>query len=189
MTLSPLPYPIHPIVDAAAAIEQGEDPWFALGNFLHDWWCYAVEVRTDLIAEPPVPGTTQEGKRWAAFCAATVEELCLRTGFPCPAWTRKSTYVLEQPWFYDSEPSQRDWLLSTTPETFQRHNVFVGEGILDNKYELQQQFGSKPRWSVLSDQELQRLTKVHEELQILSKTDIHDVGTGEREEVPTQFKN
>ncbi len=37
--------PIHTIADAAAQIAQGEDPWFALGNFLHDWWCYAVDVR------------------------------------------------------------------------------------------------------------------------------------------------
>ena len=164
MMTTSLPYPIHTIADAASRIAQGEDPWFALGEFFHDWWCYAVDARADLIAEPPALGTTQEGKRWAAFCAAAIEELCSRTGFPCPAWISKPDYTLEQPWFYDSQPSQLDWLLTTTPESFQRHNVFVGEGILDNKYELRQQFGSKPKWTVLSDQDLQRLVKLGEKL-------------------------
>ena len=73
-------------------------------------------------------------------------------------------YVLEQPWFFDLQPSQRDWLLSTTPEPFQRRNVFVGGGVLDNKYELHQIYGSKPKWTVWSDEELQRLVKPSEEI-------------------------
>lgn len=165
---SPLPYPIHPIADAAAQIAQGEDPWFALGSFLHDWWCYAIDARADLITEPPIPGTTFEEKRWAAFCAATVEELCARTSFPRPAWTNNLDYTLEQPWFYDSQLSQREWLLTTTPESFQRHNVFVGGGILDNKYELRQ-FETKPRWEVWSDEELQRLVSAKEDAGIASE--------------------
>ncbi len=156
---SSFPYVHHSIANAFASITQGEDPWFALGCFLHDWWCYAVDARKDLIAEPPVFGTTLEEKRWSAFCAATVEELCFRTSFPSPAWTSEPDYILEHPWFYYSQPSQRDWLLSTTPVSFQRHNVFVGGSVLDNKYELQRIYGSKPRWTVWSDEELQRLVK------------------------------
>ena len=77
----PLPYPIHSIRDAVASIDQGEDPWFALGCFLHNWWRYAVDRRQDLINTPPAPTITEDGKRWAAFFAATVEELCARTSF------------------------------------------------------------------------------------------------------------
>src|SRR6266699_3370881 len=104
---SPLPYPIHSIAEAATHMYQGEDPWFALGCFLHDWWRDARDNRQDLIAEPPAPIATPEGRRWAAFCAAVVEELCSKTGFPCPAWTKRQDYVLEHPWFYSSQPSQR----------------------------------------------------------------------------------
>ncbi|TMC18983.1 MAG: hypothetical protein E6J34_15920 [Chloroflexi bacterium] len=153
----PLPYPIHPIADVAIRISQGEDPWHALGNFLHDWWCYAVDYRHDLIARPPAIGSTSEGRRWAAFCAATVEELCARTSFPRPAWINQQDFFLAQPWFYDPQPSQRNWLLSTTPEPFKRRNIFVGGSVLDNKYELEQLFSSKPRWTLWSDQELQEL--------------------------------
>jgi hypothetical protein len=58
---------IHPIHDAVVSIDQGEDPWFELGCFLHDWWRYAIDRRQDLINTPPAPTTTAEGKRWAAF--------------------------------------------------------------------------------------------------------------------------
>jgi hypothetical protein len=54
-------------------------------------------------------------------------------------------------------PDHRDQLLSTTLKPFKRHNVFVGGSVLDNKYELQHLFGSKPKWAVWSDQELQDL--------------------------------
>src|SRR6266700_1686373 len=91
------------------------------------------------------------------FSAAVVEELCSKTGFPCPAWTKRQDYVLEHPWFYSSQPSQRDWLLATTPEAFKCRNIFIGGSVLDNKYELHQMFGSKPRWTPWSEQELQHL--------------------------------
>lgn len=156
---SSLPYHIHTIADVAASIYQGEDPWFALGSFLHDWWSHAEDVRRNLMAEPPAPATTSEEKRWAAFCAATIEELCIRTSLVCPAWANRQDYFLAQPWFYYPQPSQRDWLLSTTPVPFKRRNIFVGGNVLDNKYELQQLFGAKPRWAMWSDQELGKLSR------------------------------
>jgi len=154
---SPPPYSIHPIAKAAAQINQGEDPWFALGCFLHDWWSDAADYRENLIAEPPATVTTRKGRRWAAFCAAVVEELCSRTGFPIPAWTNRRDYFLEKPWFYYSQASQRDWLVLTTPEPFKRRNIFISGSVLDNKYELQRMYGSKPRWTTWSDQELHDL--------------------------------
>jgi hypothetical protein len=157
-----LPYPIHSIADAVARIDQGEDPWFALGCFLHDWWRYAADHRQDLISEPPTPAATQKGRRWSAFCAAVVEELCSRTSLPYPAWTQHQAYVLDHPWYYYPQLSQRDWLLATTPKPFKRRNIFVGGSVLDNKYELQRPTDAKPRWSMWSDQELQNLAGVNE---------------------------
>jgi len=57
------PYVQHTIAGAFESITQGEDPWFAIGSFLHDWWCYAVDAREALIAKAPVIGTTLEEKR------------------------------------------------------------------------------------------------------------------------------
>ena len=96
---SPLPYPIHTIAEVATQISQGEDPWFALGGFLHDWWCDAKDYRQDLISEPPLSLATPEGRRWAAVCAAVVEELCSRTGFPTPHGSIYKTTHLTIPGF------------------------------------------------------------------------------------------
>lgn len=152
-----LPYPIHTVADTVKQINHGEDPWFALGSFLHDWWRDAADYRQELIVDPPALVASRKGRRWAAFCAAMVEELCLRTGFPFPAWINQKNYFLEQPWFYYPQASQRDWLVQTTPEPFKRRNIFIGGNVLDNKYELQHEFGSKPKWTTWSDQELQDL--------------------------------
>src|SRR5579875_110399 len=157
-----LPYSIHTIAAAVASIDQGEDPWYAFGCFLHDWWRYAADRRQDLISTPPAPTRTTEGQRWAAFFAAAVEELCSRTSFPCPAWIYQQDYILEQPWFFSSQLSQRNWLLTTTPEPFKKRNIFVGCSVLDNKYELQRTSKAKPKWSIWSEQDLQNLSASEE---------------------------
>jgi hypothetical protein len=153
---SPFPYPVHPIADAAKQIYQGEDPWFALGCFLHDWWCHTDNERMEFIAEPLPPASTPEEKKWEAFWAAIVEELCVRASLVSPAWTNQQNYVLTNPWFYYPQPSQREWLLSTTPEPFKRRNIFVGGNVLDNKYELKNLFEARPKWEIWSDEELQK---------------------------------
>src|SRR5260370_5029093 len=114
------PYPIHSIASAAKQISQGEDPWVALGCFLHDWWCHAENERLDLIAEQPALAEAVEEKRWAAFCAAIVEELCSRTSLASPEWINQQDYFLAEAWFYYPQLSQREWLLLTTPEPFTR---------------------------------------------------------------------
>jgi hypothetical protein len=158
----PLPYATHSITEVVAQIDQGENPWVCLSNFLHDWWCYAIDNRWNLIRQPPSQPHTDEGKRWAAFCAATVEELCKRISLPAPGWVNRPEYILETPWFYLAPMSQEDPFHSPTPEPFRRRNIFVGESVLDNKYALQQFFGPKPRWEMWSDEELQHLTRPDE---------------------------
>lgn len=151
-------YPTHSIADAAKHIYQGEDPWVALGCFLHDWWCHAASERWNLITEPPAPATTPEEQRWRVLCAAIVEELCMRTSLTHPLWTNRQDFFLAEPWFYYPQPSQREWLLLTTPETFKRRNIFIGGNVLDNKYELKNLFGSASKQIIWSDLELPDIT-------------------------------
>jgi hypothetical protein len=150
------PYFGHSVADAAREIYQGEDPWVAIGCFLNDWWSSEEDKQASLISDPLPPSITLEGKRWAAFCAATVEELCQRASLISPAWTNKQEYFLVEPWFYYPQLSQREWLLSTTPESYKRRNIFVGDNVLDNKYELKKIFGSKPKWTIWSNEELEK---------------------------------
>ncbi|HLG77469.1 MAG TPA: hypothetical protein VKX46_13720 [Ktedonobacteraceae bacterium] len=135
-------YHIHPIHVLPELVVQGEDPWFVLNGFLHDWWCYAVDQRDELILTPPSPGDTLEQQQWAAFTAAVVEELCNRVNYPHPAWIFHPDYQLTSPWFVSSQPHD-------TLEPFTRRNVFVSKTVLDNKYELRALYGKNqlPLWS------------------------------------------
>jgi len=120
---------------------QGEEPWVALGNFMNDWFAYAKERRLELITDPVVmpqlPSTDE--LRWAVFCAASVEWLCERYAVPCPVWVNNPTYYLPEPWF-DSvgahKPEVRQRLIEQTPEPFTRRNIFCGNRMFANKYEL-----------------------------------------------------
>lgn len=150
------PYFGHTIADAVREIYRGEDPWVAIGCFLNDWWCPDDNERASLISEPPPPAETPEGKQWAAFCAATVEELCKRAAVVSPEWTNQPEYFLTEPWFHSPLDSQRAWLLASTPEPYRRRNIFVSDNVLDNKYELKNIFVARPAWEIWSDEELEK---------------------------------
>lgn len=120
---------------------QGETPWVALGNFMNDWFDYAKERRVELVADPVVmpksPSTIE--LQWAVFCAASVEWLCERYEVPCPIWVNNPAYYLPEPWFdcpnaHKLELQQR--LIEQTPEPFTRRNIFCGNRMFANKYEL-----------------------------------------------------
>lgn len=123
---------------------QGERPWVALGNFMNDWFDYAKDRRSELVADPLSPLEPLDGDmlRWATFCAASVEWLCERHGVACPSWVYNPIYHLPEPWFdapYPNKPEVRAWLIQTTPEPFTKRNIFCGNRMFANKYELAEQ--------------------------------------------------
>ena len=119
----------------------GEDPWIALGQFRNAWYGYAKDVRPALV-EQPLEAPEQETlsmQQWQAFCAASVEFLCERYNVPCPAWTQHPGYVLSAPWWHVKRvdtPSLRAQLAEHTPEPFARRNIFCGNRLFQNKYEM-----------------------------------------------------
>ncbi len=153
---TPLPYSIHTIAAVLAHIARDDaDPWVALSNFLHDWWCYGKDRRHELITEPPALADIHLQPRWAAFCAATIEELCQRTSFPCPAWVGDPLFVLAKPWQLPSAPDDaHTWELPS----FAHRNIRVGPNVLDNKYELQEYYPQiSARYLSWTDQEIQQM--------------------------------
>jgi len=124
---------------------QGEQPWVALGNFMNDWFDYAKERRSELVAVPiSLPETlSHETFRWAVFCTASVEYLCDRYEILCPSWVHNAIYCLPEPWFdapMAHEPQVREYLIQQTPEPFTRRNIYCGNRMFDNKYELAEQY-------------------------------------------------
>lgn len=129
---------LHTISVAFQEICAGEDPWVALGNFLNYWWDYAKERRYALVADP-LPESPPEYQRWAAYCAASVEHLCHKYGEPCPQWVYDPKYVLPEPWYYHPKEKVRNWLITTTPDEFKKRNIYSGNRMFLNKYELAEQ--------------------------------------------------
>src|SRR6266852_1607266 len=124
---------------------QGEEPWVALGNFLNDWFDYAKDRRAELVADPIVlpllPGSEQ--LRWASFCAASVEYLCEHYIVPCPSWVHHPAYCLPDPWFdalNPQKPQVRERLLRRTPQPFVKRNIYCGDRMFANKWELAEQY-------------------------------------------------
>jgi hypothetical protein len=121
---------------------QGEEPWAALGNFMNAWFGYAQDRRSQLVEESvhlPAEATRTQ-QRWAAFIAASVEWLCTRYQVPCPQWVHDSCYLLPEPWWYavgSDRPNRRRWLMAHTPEPFTRRNIYCGNRMYENKYELE----------------------------------------------------
>jgi hypothetical protein len=121
---------------------QGEQPWIAIGNFMNDWFDYAKDRRSDLIATPlSIPeALTEETRRWAIFCAASVEYLSAQCALPCPSWVSDPFYTtLPHPWFdvpMAQKPEVQAFLIEQTPEPFARRNIYCGNRVFANKYEL-----------------------------------------------------
>jgi hypothetical protein len=121
-------------------IKEGERPWTALGDFLNYWFGYASERREALVKDPiKAEGATAEVFKWAVFCAASVEYLCHKYAVSCPAWVHDPVYTLPIPWFKGlgaHKPQVQARLAQETPEPFARRNIYCGNRMFANKYEL-----------------------------------------------------
>ncbi|QBD83368.1 hypothetical protein EPA93_04540 [Ktedonosporobacter rubrisoli] len=137
--LSHLGRPLETMTWAYQQICAGEDPWTGLGSFSHAWYGYAKDRRAALVNDPLVrpQKETEYTRRWAAFCAASVEFLCERYDVPCSDWVNDSYYQLSTPWSgNNSFPAITPDRMATTPPPFAKRNIFCGNRIFQNKYEM-----------------------------------------------------
>ncbi len=132
---------IQTMARAYQQICTGEEPWIALGNFRNAWYGYAKERRPALVSQPlkQPEQQTEYTHRWGAFCAASVEFLCERYGVTCPEWVHQPCYTLATPWWHTKHVhslSMRAHLIETTMVPFARRNIFCGNRLYQNKYEM-----------------------------------------------------
>ena len=125
----------------------GEGPWIALGNFMNDFFGNFTKQRLELVQDPiqlPTDANSEQW-RWAVFCAASVEYLCQQYALPCPTWALNPAYMLDEPWYYAlgaHKESVRERLRQRTPAEFTRRNIYCGNRMFANKYELAAQHRS-----------------------------------------------
>lgn len=124
-------YRAESAASAFGRVVRGESAQIALGDFLDDWRRTSLRDRLSLMSEPLSATRDRDLIRWAAYFAATVEQLCAVDGLEAPAWTRRGEYRLREPWFLLPGTALRAWLLVSTPVPFKRRNIFTGESSLD----------------------------------------------------------
>ena len=142
--------PLRTMSRAFQNICAGEGPWIALGNFLNYWFVDAKDHRYDLVSEPlPEAPSDEYYQRWAAYCAASVEHLCTKYHEHCPQWVHDPKYVSPDPWYYHPEERLRDELIASSPCEFTKRNIYSGDRMFNNKWELAEKYKnySKPDWS------------------------------------------
>lgn len=120
---------------------EGQRPWNPLGNFMNDFFGNFPDRREELVKDPmeEPKDATPEMHKWAVFCAASVEYLCEQYNLSCPDWVNNPTYILAEPW-YDSpgaeKPTVRERLKQKTPSAWTKRNIYCGNRVFWNKYEL-----------------------------------------------------
>lgn len=110
---------------------RGEDPRLALGDFLDDWRRTPPAQRMQLVHEPlDAAGQSEDLHRWAAFFAATVDQLSAELHQDAPSWTSRPEYRLADPWFLVRGWALRADHLINTPVPFRMRNIFGGADLL-----------------------------------------------------------
>lgn len=69
-------------------------------------------------------------KKYAAYIAAAVEELCYRNRMDSPEWVFDKKYRLKEPLFVGGLESMKAFLIAESPVSFRRRNIFVSENVL-----------------------------------------------------------
>jgi hypothetical protein len=138
-----MPKTLQTMAWAYQQICAGEDPWTALGNFKNAWYDYAKDMRAALVSEPLTrpEQETEHTRHWEAFCAASVEFLCDCYGVICPEWVHEPYYTLPAPWYGDEVVYLDDrvvlqYRIKNSPTPFAKRNVFCGNRLYQNKYEM-----------------------------------------------------
>jgi hypothetical protein len=113
-------------------IQFRTEPFVAIGDLIDDWHRVDDARRRQMIAQPLGSTRTTEELRWAAFIAATVDQLAWQADprIPPPAWVDDARFVLAQPWFLLPGWRLRMHQLVDTPAAFKRRNIYGGDRII-----------------------------------------------------------
>ena len=120
-----LPAPATAFQEAVTALSEATEPSFALAelNSLLAGFT-AAELRQAVAAAPQA----ELSPFLANYVAAMSETACNLRGLAAPAWTRRIEALVE-PVFGSALPSLRLYLLTHSPASFRRRNIFIDSSV------------------------------------------------------------
>jgi hypothetical protein len=101
---------------------------FLLANFIDEFNRSSIEKKQKMVKKFPFKGITD--KKYAAYIAAMVEELCFTNDIDIPEWVFDKKYSLKEPFFVGGLESLKAFLIVESPLPFRRRNIFVSENVL-----------------------------------------------------------
>jgi len=101
---------------------------FLLANFIDEFNRSSLEKKQKMVEEFPFKGI--KNKKYAAYIAAMVEELCFTNNIDIPEWVFDKKYSLKEPFFVGGLESIKAFLIVESPLPFRRRNIFVSENVL-----------------------------------------------------------
>ncbi len=69
-------------------------------------------------------------RKYCAYVAAMVEELCFTNNMDIPDWVFDKEYRLKEPFFAGGLENLKAFLLVESPVSFRRRNIFVSQNVL-----------------------------------------------------------
>jgi hypothetical protein len=102
---------------------------YLLANFIDEFNQADVSKKMKMVSEYPFPAV--KSKKYAAYIAAMVEELCFRNKLMVPKWVLDRKYFLKQPFFVGGLESLKAFLIVESPLSFRRRKIFVSANVLE----------------------------------------------------------
>lgn len=102
---------------------------YLIANFLDEFYSADLIKKKKMIKEFPFRNI--KDKKYGAYTAAMVEDLCLSCNLDIPDWVFDKKYSLKEPFFVGGLESLKAFLIAESPLSFRRRNIFVSENVLE----------------------------------------------------------
>jgi hypothetical protein len=101
---------------------------YLLADFIDEFNRADMAKKQQMVRRFPFKKITD--KKYAAYIAAAVEELCYINNMDTPEWVFDKKYRLKEPFFVGGLESLKAFLIAESPVSFRRRNIFVSENVL-----------------------------------------------------------
>ena len=105
-----------------------EEIKYLIADFIDEFNRADIHKKQKMVETFPFKNVTD--KKYAAYIAAAVEELCYTNNMDVPEWTFDKKYRLKEPFFVGGLESLKAFLIVESPVSFRKRNIFVSANVL-----------------------------------------------------------